>query len=478
MHNAKMLGERGRFQENLGEFVNVLKVIPEDNILRQVDRILDLSWLRSEVRHLYCEDNGRPSIDPESALRLMLAGFLHGIVHDRHLMREAQVHMAIRWFAGYGMSEELPDHSSLTKIRQRWGPEIFRKVFKRTVSMCVEAGLVGGETAHIDSTMIRADASLDSFVDKYVEDVQRENDDDDPPYGGAAKCSPRKVKREKEKFSTTDPDASMARSNRRDRLEPRFKQHTAVDDKNGVMTDVGVTTGKASEAPLLIGQVERIEENTGMRPSCVTADAGYATSENYRILDERGIDAVIPVQPERNQGRGVPIRRFKYDAKNDMVKCPMGKKLRRSHSSRQGWYYAGRAADCLKCKLRARCVPPANRVRKVLIIHGYVSLLRARRRWKAPDAETRLNYRRHRWRVEGRHAEAKERHGLRRAVRRGLREVSIQVFLTAAVMNLKRLAASFALIFIALMSLYRPPKPIFQPKIKYPNIKPNLHKFQ
>ena len=443
--------------------VNVLDLIPEDHILRQVDKILNLSWLRKEVQHLYCEDNGRPSIDPEAALRLMLAGFLLGILYDRKLMREAQVNIAIRWFAGYGLSEDLPDHSSLTKIRQRWGPEVFRKIFKKTVQMCVDAGLVGGETVHIDSTMIRADASWDSLVDVYVDEVCAENDEDNPPYGGAGMSSSRKVKREKEKRSAADPDATLARSGKGDLFELGFKQHTAVDDANGVMTDVSVTTGRTNEGPQLIGQVERVEENTGIKPSRVTADAGYANSENYRILEERGIDSVIPVQPERNQGRVIPIRKFKYDAKNDIVKCPMGKKLRRSHQNWQGWFYAASAADCGKCKLRHKCVAPTGTVRKVLIVYGYVALLRARRRWKDPDEETRMYYRRHRWQVEGKHAEGKQWHGLRRAVRRGLGEVSIQVFLTAAVMNLKRLAASFTLIFLALAGRYWHPKPHIEP---------------
>jgi len=119
-----------------------------------VDRVLDLSWLREEVAGLYCDGNGRPGIDPEVAVRLMLAGFLLGIVHDRRLMREAQVNIAIRWFAGYGLHETLPDHSSLTRIRQRWGPERFRRIFERTVRACLDARIAKGEIVHIDASLI------------------------------------------------------------------------------------------------------------------------------------------------------------------------------------------------------------------------------------------------------------------------------------------------------------------------------------
>ena len=95
--------------------------IPADHLLKRVHAVLDLSWLAEEVKGLYTEATGRPCIDPERALRLMLAGFFHGVVQDRKLLREAQVNIAYRWFAGYALDEELPDHSSLTRIRQRWG---------------------------------------------------------------------------------------------------------------------------------------------------------------------------------------------------------------------------------------------------------------------------------------------------------------------------------------------------------------------
>src|SRR3990170_1418532 len=111
-----MIGWQDRWQEDLFVAGPLSSLIPEDHILRQVDKVLDLSWLREEVEDLYCCDNGRPGIDPEAAVRLMLAGFFQGIVHDRKLMREAQVNIAIRWFAGYRLDEKLPNHSSLTKI--------------------------------------------------------------------------------------------------------------------------------------------------------------------------------------------------------------------------------------------------------------------------------------------------------------------------------------------------------------------------
>jgi transposase len=128
-----MLGHKDR--DPLEFFItgSLKQLIPDEHVLVQVDHVLDLPWLREEVADCYCPDDGRPGINPEVAVRLMLAGLLTGIVHDRKLMREAQVDIAIRWFIGYGLHEKLPHHSSLTRVRQRCGEERFRKIFKRTV---------------------------------------------------------------------------------------------------------------------------------------------------------------------------------------------------------------------------------------------------------------------------------------------------------------------------------------------------------
>ena len=142
---------------------------PDRHVLARVDRVLDLGWLREEVADCYCVDNGRPGIDPEVAVRLMLAGLLLGIVRDRRLMREAQVNIAIRWFVGYGLHERLPDHSSLTRIRQRWGEKRFREIFRRTVTACLDAKIATAEIVHIDASLIRADVSWESLVERHAD---------------------------------------------------------------------------------------------------------------------------------------------------------------------------------------------------------------------------------------------------------------------------------------------------------------------
>jgi len=447
-----MVGNQDRWHEDIFVACPLRDLVPDDHILKLVDRVLDLSWLQDEVADCYCSSNGRPSVDPEAALRLMLAGYLEGIVHDRVLMRQAQVNIAIRWFAGYRLHEDLPDHSSLTKIRQRWGEERFLSIFKRTVGECIRAGLVDGKRVHVDATLIRADVSWESLVEEHVGQVIAENNAA-AETGGEVESRPRRRGRprtraaRRKKRSKTDPDATMATSSHKRHLEPCFKDHIVVDDKVGVILDVKVTTGEVSECKELLSQLDRVEEQTGKKVEAVTADTGYGRSENYAALEERRVEAAVVPQREAGTAKKLPLRRFKYDARHQLVRCPAGKILHRQgeEPTEKGWIYRARACDCRACPLKGRCIPKTASVRTVLIVDGYEALLRARRaRNRGWDEERSELYRRHQWWVEGRHGEAKVQHGLARAVRRGRWNVAIQAYLTAAVINLKRLAAALA----------------------------------
>jgi IS5 family transposase len=220
-----------------------------------------------------------------------------------------------------------------------------------------------------------------------------------------------------------------------------------VDDKGGVILDVAVTTGEASESKELLAQLDRVEEQTGKKVQAVTADAGYGRAKNYAALEERKVAAVVVPQREAGAASKLPLRRFKYDSRHELVRCPAGKTLRRQgeQPTEKGWIYRARACDCRQCPLKQRCVPKSMGVRTVLIADGYEALLRARRaRGRGWDEGRKELYRRHQWWAEGRNGEAKIQHGLARAVRRGLWNVAIQSYLTAAVINLKRLAKEVA----------------------------------
>jgi len=435
-----VIGKQDRWQEDLFVAGPLSSLIPEDHILKRVEAILDLSWLSALVKDTYCTDNGRRSIDPEAALRLMLAGFFEGITQDRKLMRQAQVNLAIRWFAGYRLHESLPDHSSLTRIRQRWGEDRFKQIFQRIVQQCVDAGLVGGKTVHIDATLIRADVSWESLVQIHTDKVLEENPStENKPTGGPGR--PRTRKPKPQKRSTTDPDASMTTSCRTFHMEPSYKQHGAVDDQCGIIVDIEVTTGQANEGNQLPQQIERIESNTGQKPQVVTADKGYAHSANYSHLEQEQIEAIIPPQTTKKRPRCIPSCRFKYDAQHRIVKCPAKQVLTYSSTSEKGDTYRANSKDCRRCPLRQCCFGLKARCRTILIVPGYEALLRARRVHARKEERRKALYTRHHWRVEGIHGEAKVQHGLRRAARRGLWNVAIQAYLTAVVMNLKRLAA-------------------------------------
>jgi transposase len=429
-----MLGRKERDQLELFMVGSLRQLVPDDHVLARVDQVLDLGWLRAEVADLYCADNGRPGIDPEVAVRLMLAGFLLGIVHDRRLMREAQVNLAIRWFAGYGLHEALPDHSSLTRIRQRWGAERFRRIFERTVRACVAARIAKGEIVHVDASLIRADVSWESLAVRHVEALAEANDEDT-----AAERNSRKTGKHK-KVCITDPDASMATNGRNRRLEPAYKQHAVVDDAFGVVLDVEVTTGEVNEGQVVLERLDATAETTGAVIKTATADAGYAYARVFGGLERRSIDAVIPAKAEPIRSP-VPMRRFRYDAKHDILKCPRGKILRPTRPVKHGRFFYSRAADCKRCSLAALCLSKGRVNKAVVVGDDYPALLRARRRRERWSEEDRSLYQRHRWRSEGYHGEAKTWHGLARAVRRGLSNMKIQAYLTAAAVNLKRLAA-------------------------------------
>lgn len=455
-----MLGSKPRDQSELLMAGSLRDLVPDGHILARVDKVLDLSWLRAEVRECYAaHGTGRPGIDPEVALRLMLAGFLLGIVHDRRLMREAQVNIAIRWFAGFGLADVLPDHSSLTRIRQRWGAERFRAMFIRIVQACMAAGIARGEVVHIDATLIRADVSWESLGVRHAEAAMAQdgNVTSDEPEPKARTASVRAERDGKQsgrhkKVCLTDPDATMATSARNRRLEPAYKQHTAVDDLRGVILDVEVTTGEANEGGEIEGQADAVAATTGIAIKTITADQGYAYGKVYGALERRGIDPVIPAKKEPIRSR-VPLRRFRYDARHDILKCPQGRILRPTRRVDHGRFFYSKAKDCRSCPMRGDCLSPGRVNKAVVVSDDHPALLRARRRKERWSEEDVRLYQRHRWRSEGFHGEAKCWHGLARAIRRGLQNMRVQAFLTAMAVNLKRLAAALALFLAALYAL-------------------------
>ena len=324
----------------------------------------------------------------------------------------------------------------------------------------MKAGLVGGDMLHVDATLIRADVSWSSLAVEHVEAVNKAHDgrmnedDTTPPQGregrggsgqSGKKTTQAATKTRKVKRSRTDRDARMATNKYNQRLEPCFKQHTGVDAKSGVQVDVAVERADVHEGAMLIKQVERVEQLTGKKLNTVTADKAYGSAANFSTLEARGTVGVIP--PARTRPAKVPLSRFRFDQLNDVLRCPKGGHLKPGSRTVRGRFYRSTVKDCKRCILAPDCLPKSSKSRAIIIQDGHGALLRARRRYLKKLPSDRAAYHSHRFRVEGVHGEAKTCHGLNRATRRGLENIAIQTWLTAAAINLKRLAkANFWLI--------------------------------
>src|SRR3712207_5304357 len=190
------MGKKERIFSPLPRNVSLEDLVPKDNFYRRLDRVLDLSFVRDLVKDRYAA-TGRPSVDPQVFFRLQLVMFFEDTRSERQLMEVAADRLSIRRFLGYDLHEALPDHSSLTRIRERYGLEIFRCFFERIVEQCFEAGLVWGEELYFDSTKVEANAAVDSLAPRWAVEAhldelfdgegQEEEEEEDP---AAAETSP------------------------------------------------------------------------------------------------------------------------------------------------------------------------------------------------------------------------------------------------------------------------------------------------
>lgn len=384
--------------------------IPSDYRLRKIHQILDLSFVHEAVKGRYCQDNGRPSIDPEVVIRLFLLQALEGIRSVRELMREVQLHLGYRWFIGYGLEEKLPDHSTLSKALDRFGDEVFNDLFRRSVVQCQASGLVEGKVVHVDATTIRADLDKDKVA-----------------------CA-----------DSPDPDARFGRFPD-GQLEPGYKQQTVVDDRKGVVVGLLVTSANKSDDGSLVEVIDKASQALGESPEVVCADGGYGSGRNRALCEDRGIRLVSPPQPAPRDDRGYhTVDQFIYDEFKDQFICPAGHPLHYagrtgSHGCRRK--YRGYQKVCRRCILKSECTDAVVKCLTVSDNHGALVRLRADSRTES----FRRLYRRRAPVAEGVFAEAKQWHGLRRAWRRGLSKMRIQCLLVAAVINFKRLIAFFLL---------------------------------
>lgn len=169
-----MIGHQ-EYQPKLFSTVDIESLIPKNHLLRKIDKAIDFSFIRELTTHLYCSDNGRPSIDPILFFRINLIVFLYGIDSARQACEEIQYNLAYRWFCRLALEDDVPDHSSLSKIRDRLGEETFKKIFDQIVKICIETNLVSGSKVMMDGSLVKADAALRSIVDRPKEGEKLED---------------------------------------------------------------------------------------------------------------------------------------------------------------------------------------------------------------------------------------------------------------------------------------------------------------
>jgi transposase len=465
------------------ERLTLEELVPADHFYRHLERVLDLGFVRALVAPYYA-CGGRPSIDPVVFFKLELAMFFEGIRSERQLMRLAADRLSVRWYIGYDLGEPLPDHSSLTRIRERYGRAVFQRFFDEIVARCAEAGLVWGEEVYLDATKMLADASVGSVTPRFALAARAHLDDlfaldagaagpQPPGVGGEepARIGPGEaeapelaaanaarhdwvaqggrqdrgrhyrdyVRPADRSVSATDPEATHLPF--RDGTRLGYQAHYLVDGgKARIILAALATPGEVPEERPALDLIWQARARWRLPLRRATADKAYGTVEISRALEEQGVRAYLLIPERAHQDRAFSKDAFRYDPAADTYTCPGGAALAYSRLNRpqQLRIYQAPAATCAACPLKARCTPSPSG-RQVSRHHDEEFLDRVRA-YRETEAYQKARRKRGVW-VEPLFAEAKDWHGLRRCRLRRLGRVNVQVLWTGGGQNLKRLLA-------------------------------------
>ena len=319
-----MLGQQ-RPKGSMFQMVTIEELVPKDHFLRQLDAAVDFSFIRVRVRHLYCEDNGRPSIDPELALRMFVLSYLYDISENR-LCEEITMHAGYRWFCRLDFHDPVPDRTTLVKTRQRWGRAgVFADVMRHVVLACVEAGLVSADVLAVDGTLVKARAATKSLeaiqppicLEEYLARVRKQdeaNHDGDEPPGdnppaatGSASRKHRKAGdpnfrnetfRNATHRSKTDPDARLYAKGSHQEAKLRYMVHNLMDVRSGVILEACATrcSGTAEREAAL--EMVRSVKRMGLDPGYLLGDGNYTAGAFLSELLELGVEPLVPIQGE------------------------------------------------------------------------------------------------------------------------------------------------------------------------------------
>lgn len=331
--------------------------VPQENFYRRLRKTLNLSYLRKITAHYYGTE-GQKSIDTEVFFKLMLIGYLENINSDRKIIETAGMRLDMLYFLGYDLDEPLPWHSTLSRTRQLFGEEVFLELFRNILKMCVERGMVSGKTQAVDSAFIKANASMDSLVEREIQENSRhffnkitKNEEDTKPQ--------RSIKFNDNFVSTSDPDARVSQKPGK---VPALNHLgiISVDTENHVIC--GATADFADKkdsdtVEKIVGQtIENLQDNN-LQIEEIIADTGYSSGASYNYLENRNITAYIPphgsYQPEK--------KGFTYIKEEDCYVCSQGKKLifkgitENKDRKTANRLYRTTTDNCRNCPLKKQC---------------------------------------------------------------------------------------------------------------------------
>jgi transposase len=429
------------FEPKAKASIDLESFVAEDHFLRRINRVLDLSFIRELTTARYSDGQGRPSIDPEVFFRMQLVAYFYGITTDRRLCEEVRYNLAYRWFCRLSLGEDVPDHSSLTRIRDRLGEEVFEAVFRRIVAQCQEKGLVKEHCRVMtDATLMAATASLNSLVHHDPEQAKQEEEAQRQRRRTIDEKVSRQLSNQTHR-SRTDPDATLAQK-KGTPLQLKYKVHQTIDADSRVILDSEVTTGARQDSQPYLEQIQRVRDRYKLTIDEAITDRGYGSAEIIQSLKEQGIKPYIPLR-NRNCGRNSgSAAGLEYERERDRLRCAAGKYL--SPNAGNYWNrtrYSTAPGACRDCALASGCAaksrPQAPHTRFVLRHNDQDLFDEVRAQMNEPDFGERASERM--WKSEGLFAEAKVNHCLARAKYRGRPKVQIQAYLSAIVQNLKRL---------------------------------------
>ena len=451
-------------QQHELEMVTLEQLVPKDHLVRQVDRHIDFEFIRHEVSHLYCKDNGRPPVDPVRLFKMLILGYLFGIKSERQLVKDIEVNVAYRWFLGMGLTEKVIDASTFSqnRIRRFNGTDIFERIFTHIVEQAINKGLIGGYALYTDSTHLKANANKRKAKNKvdivkpsaYIDTINQAVALDRQTHGKKPLKTDKTAPKEKHiKVSTTDPDSGFMH---RDQKPQGFfyLDHRTVDGKHNLIMDTHITPGNINDSQPYIARLDATLDKFKLTPLVVGLDAGYFIAPVAHLLEARQIAGVFGYRRPVRTKNIFKKKHFSYDVDTDTYTCPNGEVLIYKTTSRQGYReYHSPAQICLNCVLRSHCTQSKNH-KKVITRHVLQdSMDRANDR--RLSSWGKKIYKRRCETVERSFADAKQHHGHRYARFRGQEKVQMQAYLAATAQNIKKIAMLLAFLRV-ILSLKQP----------------------